>query len=59
MGDLGAVLGVNDHAAALVELEANVLEAEVFGVRATADGDKDDVSFELSQVTMRQSRHLV
>jgi hypothetical protein len=47
--ELGAVLRVDDDAAALVELEADVLEAEALGVRAAADGDEDDVGFELER----------
>ena len=49
MGELGAVLRVDDDAAALVELEPNVLEAETSSVGATADGNKDDVSLELRE----------
>jgi hypothetical protein len=47
--DLGTVLGVDDHAAALVELEADVLEAETTGVGAATDRNKDDVSAELQR----------
>lgn len=47
VGELGAVLGVDDDTAALVELHANVLEAEAFSVGATADGDKDDFGVNL------------
>jgi hypothetical protein len=45
--DLGAVLRVDDDAAAVVLLEADVLEAEAFGVRPATDGDEDNVSAEL------------
>lgn len=47
VGDLGAVLLVNDDAATLVNLDPNVLEAEAFGVCAATDGDKDDVGIKL------------
>ena len=47
VGDLGAVLGVDDDTAALVELEANVLQAEALGVRSAADGDEDGLSLKL------------
>ena len=47
VGDLGAVLGVDDDAAALILLEANVLEAETLGIGAAADSDKDDIALEL------------
>jgi len=49
VGELGAVLRVDDDAATLVELEADVLEAEATGVGATADRDEDDVSVELQE----------
>jgi hypothetical protein len=45
--DLGAVLRVDDDAAAVVLLETDVLEAEAFGVRPATDGDEDNVSAEL------------
>lgn len=45
--DLGAVFGVDDKTAAVVGFDANVLEAEALCVRAAADGDEDDVCFEL------------
>jgi hypothetical protein len=47
VGDLGAVLRVDDDAAAVVLLKADVLEAEALGVRPAADGDEDNVSAEL------------
>jgi hypothetical protein len=47
MGQLGTILLVNNHAAALVELEANVLEAEAFSVRPAANGDEYNVSLDL------------
>lgn len=45
--DLGTVLGVDDQAAAVVGLQANVLETKTVGVRAAADRDKDDICVEL------------
>ena len=47
VGDLGAVLGVDDDAAALILLETNVLEAETLGVGTAADSDKDNITLEL------------
>lgn len=47
VGDLGAVLGVDDDTAALILLEANVLKAETLGVGAATDSDKDDITLEL------------
>ena len=47
VGDLGAVLGVNNNASALVLLQADVLEAETVGVGATTNGNKDNVTLEL------------
>jgi len=47
MGNLGAVLLVDDQAAALVNLEVDVVEAETRGVWAATDSDKNDVSIDL------------
>jgi hypothetical protein len=47
VGNLGAVLLVNNQAAPLVGLETDVVETETGSVRTATDGDKDDVSFEL------------
>jgi hypothetical protein len=47
VGELGAELGVDHDAAAVVGLDADVLEAEAGGVWAAADGDQDDVGVEL------------
>lgn len=44
VGDLGAVLLVNDKTAAVVLVDADVLETETLGVGATANGDQDDIS---------------
>ena len=44
---LGAVLRVDDDAAALVHLETNVLETEAGSVGSATDGDEDHVSIEL------------
>jgi hypothetical protein len=50
MRELGAVFRVDNEAAAVVGFETDVLEAETFGVWAAADGDQDDVCFELKGV---------
>lgn len=47
VGDLGAVLGVDNDTAALIELEADVLKAKTAGIGATTNSNKDDVSIEL------------
>ena len=47
VGELGAVLFVDDEAAFVVDFKADVLEAEAGGVRAAADGYEDDVGVEL------------
>ena len=47
VGQFGAVLFVDDEAAFVVEVEVEVFEAETRGVGAAADGDEDDVCFEL------------
>ena len=47
MRSLSAVLGVDDNAAALVELETDVLKTETGSVGAATDGNEDDVSVEL------------
>jgi hypothetical protein len=49
VGQLGAVLGVDNDAAALIELEADVLEAKPLGVWPTANGYKYDLGIQLSQ----------
>lgn len=46
VGDLGAVLLVNDEAAALILVDADVLNVQTLGVGATADGDQDDISIQ-------------
>lgn len=43
VGNLGAVLLVNDQTAAVILVDANVLEAQTLSVRATANGDQDDI----------------
>lgn len=45
--DLGSVLGVDDDAAALVQLEANVLQAQALSVGTAADGDQDNLGINL------------
>jgi hypothetical protein len=47
VGNLGAVLLVDDEAAPLVALETNVVETKTVGVRAATDSDKDDISVKL------------
>lgn len=47
VGDVGLELRVDNDAAAVVELDTNVLQAETLGVRATTNGDKDDIGFKL------------
>jgi len=47
MGELGAEFLVDDEAAAVVGFDADVLETETGCVGAAADGDEDDVGFEL------------
>lgn len=46
VGDLGAVLLVDDKTAALVLLDTDALEVETLGVGAATDGDEDNVSVE-------------
>jgi hypothetical protein len=46
VGNLGAVLLVNDETAAVVLLDSNALEVQALGVRLAANGDKDDISIE-------------
>lgn len=45
--ELGPVFLVDDQSALFVGFQADVFEAEAGGVRAAADGDEDDVGFEL------------
>lgn len=45
--DLGAVFGVDDNTAALIKLHTNVLKTETLSVRATANGDEDDLGIKL------------
>jgi hypothetical protein len=47
--DLGAVLLVDDEAAAVVGLKTDLLETETCGVGTTADGDEADVGVELGR----------
>jgi hypothetical protein len=47
VGNLGAVLLVDDEAAPLVALETNVVETKTVGVRAATDSDKDDIGVKL------------
>jgi hypothetical protein len=48
--ELRAVFLVNDQAALLVRLKPNVFKPEAGGVGSAADGNKDDVRFELADV---------
>jgi hypothetical protein len=50
--NLGAVLLVDDDAAAVVDLETDVVETETGGVGTTADGDEDNVCLELCIVSV-------
>jgi len=47
VGDLGAVLLVDDDAAAVVGLETDVLQTETGGVGTATDGDEDNVCLKL------------
>lgn len=47
VGDLGAVLLVNDKTAAVVGFKANVLKAKAGSVWATANGDENDIGVKL------------
>lgn len=51
VGELGAVLRVDDDTPALVKLKSNVLEAKATGIGATADGNKDDIGIKLEKVS--------
>lgn len=44
VGNLGAVLLVDDETATVVLLDADALEVQALGVGLAADGDKDDIS---------------
>lgn len=46
--DLGAIFLVDDDAATLIGLDADVFEAEAGGIGAAADSDEDDVCVELN-----------
>lgn len=52
VGDLGAVLLVDDNAAAVVGLETDVLQTKTGGVGTATDGDEDDVCLELCTVSV-------
>jgi hypothetical protein len=45
--ELGAVLGIDDDTATLIELKANVLETKALSVRSAADGDENGLCLEL------------
>lgn len=47
VGDLGAVLLVDDDAATVVNIDTEVLETETGGVGATTNGDENDIGVEL------------
>jgi len=48
VGDLGAVLGIDNDAATLVDLEADIFKAETSGVRTATDSYKYDIGIELN-----------
>ena len=52
--DRGAEMGVDDDAAALVALDADLVEAEALGVGPPADGDQHDVGVERLAVAARR-----
>lgn len=47
VGDLGSVFRVDDDATSLVQLEADVLEAQALGVRSSANGDQNHLRVNL------------
>jgi hypothetical protein len=47
VGDLGAVLGIDDNTAAVVELHTDVLKTKAASVGTTANGAENDFSLEL------------
>jgi hypothetical protein len=47
VGDLCAVLLVNNQATSLVGLKADVIEAEAIGIRAATDSDEDNIGIKL------------
>jgi len=47
VGNLGAVLLVDDNTAPLVDLDSNVLQAEAIGIGTTSDGNKDNICIKL------------
>jgi hypothetical protein len=49
--DLGAVLLVDDQAATVVSLEANVVETQTGSVGTATNSDKDDISVKLKGVS--------
>lgn len=51
VGDLGAVLGIDNDTATLIELEANVLQAQALGIRSATDGNQDGLGFELDIIS--------
>jgi hypothetical protein len=52
VGDLSAVLLVDDQAAPVVGLEADIVEAETGSVGTATDGDEDDVSVKLRPISL-------
>ena len=54
VGELGAELLVDDQASAVVGFNADVFETEAGGVGASADGDENDVGFELGRLLARR-----
>jgi hypothetical protein len=51
VGDLGAVLLVDDEAAPLVNLETNVVKTKTGSVWATTDSNKNDIGVKLCSVS--------
>ena len=49
VGELGAVLFVDDETAFVVDFEADVFQTETGGVRATANSYKDNIRVELEE----------
>lgn len=47
VGDLGSVFRVDDDATSLVQLEADILEAQALGVGSSANGDQNHLGVNL------------
>ena len=55
VGDLGAVLLVNDQAAPLISLETNVVKTETGSVWAATDSNEDTVRIELGMLALQSA----